>query len=167
MSTTLVPVEANNNEVNICVSTPKLDDPINVTTISRKSSAGLQEPVTKSDQVFDVLKEAIENNDKELLDKEFIAQVVETLKLQQRKDKQRRDNVKRLCRVMELTTFFLIIIMTVFLIFNVSQQLQRLHRSINNNNDISSKFNWTMFFLVWVVVIIIGVKYLNLIFFII
>lgn len=140
MSTTLVPVESINNEVNICVSTPKLDDPINTTTMSRKSSAGLQEPVTKSDQVFDVLKEAIENDDKELLDKEFIAQVVETLKLQQRKDKQRRDNVKRWCRFMELTTFFLIITMTVFLIFNVSQQLQRLHRSTNNNNDASSKF---------------------------
>lgn len=138
MSTTLVPVESNNNEENICVSTPKLEDPINNISMSRRSTI-LQEPVTKSDHVFDVIKVAIENNDKELLDREFIAQVVETLRLQQRNDKKRKENVKRLCRIMELTTFFLIIIMTVFLIYNVSLQLQRLHRGSNIVNDISSQ----------------------------
>jgi len=128
----LATVDLNNSiERNLFVSPKLVDQQVAF------SCTNIQDPVTKSDQVFEVLKEAIQKNDKELLDKEFIEQVLETLKLQQRKDKQRKDNVKKMCRALEITTFLLIIMMTVFLIFNVSHQLHRLHRSTNNISSVA------------------------------
>lgn len=82
---------------------------------------------SKSDQVFLVLKDAIDNNDSLFLDKIFIDTVFSTLKYQQLKEKRHKDNVRRICRFFELLVFFLITIMTLFLIYHVFHQLMKIH----------------------------------------
>lgn len=105
-----------------------------------------QEPVgevelvqaTKSEQVFQVLKDAIDTNDNVFLDRSFIDQVITTLKYQQMKDKRHKDNVKRMCRILELLVFLLITIMTVFLIYNVFHRLKMIHEvSLRSSRTVS------------------------------
>lgn len=83
---------------------------------------------SKSDQVFEVLKQAIDKNDEDFLDKNFIEQVIQTVKFQQLKTKQHKENVKRLCRVLELLVFFIITSMTIFLVINVFGQLKLIYK---------------------------------------
>ncbi len=82
---------------------------------------------SKSDQVFLVLKDAIDNKDSLFLEKNFINEVINTLKYQERKEKKHRDNVRKMCRFFELLVFFLITVMTIFLIHNVFFKLKMIH----------------------------------------
>lgn len=106
------------------------DDVIDVKIInSNKMLVPNDEVVqSKSDQVFEVLKQAIDKNDGDFLDKDFIEQVIQTVKFQQLKTKQHRENVKRLCRILELLVFFIITSMTIFLVINVFGQLKLIYK---------------------------------------
>ncbi len=82
---------------------------------------------SKSDQVFQVLKDAIDSNDSSFLERDFINEVINTLKYQQRKERKHRDNVRKIFRFFELLVFFLITIMTMFLVYNVFYKLKTIH----------------------------------------
>ena len=96
---------------------------------------------SKSDQVFQVLKEAIDKNDDALLDKHFIDQVITTVKFQQLKDKRKKDTVNKLCRILELLVFFTILLMTVFLIINVAHQIKTIKENSSMYAPNSSRTN--------------------------
>jgi hypothetical protein len=96
---------------------------------------------SKSDQVFQVLKEAIDKNDDALLDKHFIDQVITTVKFQQLKDKRKKDTVNKLCRILELLVFFTILLMTVFLIINVAHQIKTIKENSSMYAINSSRTN--------------------------
>jgi hypothetical protein len=76
-----------------------------------------------SEQVYQVLKDAIDKNDSEL-SKKFIQQVVETVKIQQIKKQRKMDKDRKACFMIEILVFLLIFIMAIFLIKNVITQLE-------------------------------------------
>jgi hypothetical protein len=76
-----------------------------------------------SEQVYQVLKDAIDKNDSEL-SKKFIQQVVETVKIQQIKKQRKMDKDRKACFMIEILVFLLIFIMAIFLIKNVIAQLE-------------------------------------------
>jgi len=86
---------------------------------------------TEQDQVYQVLKEAIDNNDSDL-SKKFIQQVIETVQIQQIKKQRKKDKDRKACFMIEILVFLLIFLMAVFLFKNVITQLE----IINNKKSV-------------------------------
>jgi len=116
------------NIVNL-IKNPELfalkDSSININTNTENDAV-----TNKSEQVFQVLKEVIDNTDDSELTKQFIQQVLDTIKMQQRIREKKKDNEKKACFVLEIFVFFTIFLMSVFLIKNVIIQL----KIIDNNS---------------------------------
>lgn len=91
---------------------------------------------TKSDEVFQVLKEVIDNtNDTEMTQK-FIEQVIQAVRLQQENEKRKKDLQKKICFGLEMFVFILIFMLGVLLVENVFLKLQNIYWS--KLNDASS-----------------------------
>ena len=97
---------------------------------------------SKSDQVFDVLREAIHNNDNNLMNKKYIESVIQAVKKQQLKHQRKKDKARRVCLIAEITVFLFVFVMSFFFIKSVIHQLNliqnlskiSLNQSSNANN---------------------------------
>ena len=91
---------------------------------------------SKQDQMFDAIKEAIDNKTINL-DKQFIENIVHIVKLQEMHLKKKKDNARRCCFFAELAVFLIILVMGVLFVITVVEHLQ----VIQNKSLSSSMFN--------------------------
>jgi hypothetical protein len=89
---------------------------------------------SKQDQMFDAIKEAIDNKTINL-DKQFIDNIVHIVKLQEMHLKKKKDNARRFCFFAELTVFLIILVMGVMFVITVVDHLQVIqNKSFSTSN---------------------------------
>jgi hypothetical protein len=93
---------------------------------------------SKQDQMFDAIKEAIDNKTINL-DKQFIDNIVNIVRLQEMHLKKKKDNARRCCFFAELAVFLIILVMGIMFVITVIEHLQ----VIQNKSLSSSMFNGT------------------------
>jgi hypothetical protein len=105
--------------------------------------------INKPDQVLDVLKEAICNDDSLILDKQFVDKVIRAVKMQQLNQKRAKDKAKKVCLCGEIFVIILIIIMTFFFARSVIYQIEIIQTKayyVKNNQSYPFALNSTSFF---------------------
>jgi len=103
---------------------------------ANSEKADKQSEIVKADHVMDVIEEAMDNQDKIIIDQNFIEKVSNTVRIQQLKQQKRRNKAIKICLFAEIIVFIMIILFTVFFARTVINQIQTIHAKVKSNKQI-------------------------------
>jgi hypothetical protein len=103
---------------------------------ANNEKADKQSEIVKADHVMDVIEEAMDNQDKIIIDQNFIEKVANTVRIQQLKQQKRRNNAIKICLFAEIIVFVLVILFTVFFARTVINQIKTIHAQVKSNKQI-------------------------------
>ena len=102
-------------------------------------------PQTKSEQVFQVLKEVIDHTNDTEATKKIIEQVMLAVRMQQEKEKRKKDFQKKICFGLEIFVFISIFLLSVLLVEKVILKLQLIYTTKFNFTTKFDSYNLTHF----------------------